>query len=125
MFINKADLYPVMLLSQNADHTVTYGATGEAPVTVPSHQFFTDFREATAAEITAANPPVDAAAQGAPGEKGPPGDKGEPGDKGPPGDPGEKGPPGDQGAAGEQGAPGVPGEKGPPGDQGAPGVAAQ
>jgi hypothetical protein len=51
MFIHKKDGYAAELLSQDAESKVTYSQDGAAPITVPSHVFFTEFREATGEEI--------------------------------------------------------------------------
>jgi hypothetical protein len=41
----------VQLLSQDGNHNCTYFVAGEPPVTIPSHEFFAQFREATPDEI--------------------------------------------------------------------------
>lgn len=51
MFIHKKDGHAVRLLEQTAESNAVYSRDGAEPVTVRSHQFFSDFREATADEL--------------------------------------------------------------------------
>lgn len=43
----------VQLLGQGGDHKVTYCEAGKEPVSVPSHEFFGLFRQASPTEIAA------------------------------------------------------------------------
>lgn len=51
MFIHKTNGLRAKLLEQHADHTVTFKDENGDGATVPAHQFFGAFREATPEEV--------------------------------------------------------------------------